>query len=95
MKSIFETNPEISAHEAYTALQGMEGDIPSIDDVRQWLRNHKANLQRRAKKQNLVDHPDKESNPEQGGSSTDEASPEDAAMWNLVNSLFAHEHDTS
>ena len=56
LKSLIQTNPKISAEEAYEALLGKEDNMPSFDDVRKWLKNQKSYLHRIAKKRGLVNH---------------------------------------
>lgn len=56
MKSIFETNPKISTDEAYAALRGKDGPMPSVDDVRKWLNNRKSHFRQNAKKRVLLSH---------------------------------------
>jgi hypothetical protein len=94
MKSIFETNPEISAAEAHEALQARGFDVPSLDDVRNWLKNHKSYLKRASKNPVLLNHLGEESNRGQQSSSVDESFDDDAAMWSFVSSLFAGDHDS-
>lgn len=94
MKSIFGTNPKVSADEAREALQARGGDVPSLDDLRNWLKNHKSYLKRVSKNRVLLNHLGEESNRGQQSSSADESFDDDAAMWSLVSSLFAEDHDT-
>ena len=94
LKSLIQTNPKISDEEAYEALLCKEDNMPSFDIVRKWLKNQKSYLHRIAKKRGLVNHLGK-SNSRQRGSSTEEASPDDAAISGLVSSLLATEDGTA
>lgn len=92
IKSIFDANPNISPNEAYSALQNKDGHVPSLRDIRRWLKSHKSHLLRSKKRQALL-YPGESTGGQPAGSST-ENYPHDEAIGNLVSELLAPEHDT-